>query len=131
MRVNRSLPALVIDDFNSVSSITARVLNAMGFQRVETAETGQKALEMAQSRHYGLVLSDLHMKPMSGLELLRRMKADRRTASVPIVILTGDPLASVAESARKAGVLAVVERPPTPGELRERLEEAILSKPAS
>ena len=125
MKVNRSLPALVIDDFNSVSSITARVLKAIGFHRVDTAETGASALEMAQRQSYGLVISDLHMKPMGGLELLRRMKADGRTSSVPIIVLTGDPLASAAENAKQAGAFAVVTKPPTPGELRERLEKAI------
>jgi FixJ family two-component response regulator len=42
-----------------------------------------------------------------------------------VIILTGDPLVSVATSAKQAGAIAVVEKPPTPGELRERLEKAI------
>jgi CheY-like chemotaxis protein len=50
MHVNQCHPALVVDDFKSVSSITARVLNAMGFSSVDVAETGEKALEMAKAK---------------------------------------------------------------------------------
>lgn len=97
----------------------------MGFHQVDIAETGEEALRLAQTRPYGLIVSDLHMKPMSGITLLHRIKADARTTSIPVLILTGDTLSSAAKSARDAGAIAVVEKPPTPGELRARLEEAI------
>jgi two-component system, chemotaxis family, chemotaxis protein CheY len=124
MHVNPCHPALVVDDFKSVSSITARVLNAMGFSSVDIAETGEEALEMARTRFYGLIVSDLHMKPIGGVDLLRRLKRDRRTSSTPVIILTGDPLTSAAKTARQAGASAVVEKPPSPGELSARLGEA-------
>jgi two-component system chemotaxis response regulator CheY len=90
--MNYSLPVLVVDDFKSVASIAARVLNEIGFEKVDTAETGAEALEKAQTKRYGLIVSDLHMKPMSGTELIRRLKSDARTSSVQTIVLTGDPL---------------------------------------
>jgi CheY-like chemotaxis protein len=65
------------------------------------------------------------MRPQSGLDLLRILKSDRRLAETPVLILTGDPLATAAAAARSAGAFALVEKPPTPGELRQRLESAI------
>ena len=121
MNLNPTLPALVVDDFSSVSSITARILRALGFHHVDTAQTGEEALGMVRDKSYGLIVSDLHMKPVSGLDLLRRIKADRLTSAVPVVILTGDPLASAAESAKRAGAFAVLGKAPSPGELREKL----------
>lgn len=110
MRLNRSLPALVVDDFSSVCSVVARVLTTMGFQTVDSAQTGEDALALAQSRRYGLVVSDLHMKPVSGVDFLYRMKADPRMTSIPVIILTGDPLLSAAKSAKAAGAIAVVDK---------------------
>jgi len=123
--MNYSLPALVVDDFKSVASIAARVLNAIGFEEVETAETGAEALEKARNKRYGLIVSDLHMKPMSGTELISRLRSDARTSSVPTIALTGDPLES-ASAARQAGAKSVVLKPSSPGTLRNLLKEAIL-----
>ena len=125
MHLNHALPALVVDDFVSMTSITARVLNAMGFCTVETAQTGAKALEMAREKEYGLVVCDLHMKPMSGMDLLRQMKSDSRTASIPFIVLSGDPMDAVVSGAKQAGACGFVLKPPSPGLLRERLEDAI------
>jgi two-component system chemotaxis response regulator CheY len=123
--MNYLLPALVVDDFKSVAGITARVLNAIGFDKVDAAETGAEALEKAQSKRYGLIISDLHMKPMSGTELIWRLKSSALTASVPTIALTGDPLDCACSAAKQAGAVSVVLKPPSPGLLRKLLQDAI------
>jgi len=123
--MNYLLPALVVDDFKSSASIAARILNEIGFTKVETVETGAEALEKAQSKRYGLIVSDLHMKPMSGTELIWHLKSSARTRSVPTIVLTGDPLDSSCTAAKQAGAVSVLLKPPSPGALRALLQEAI------
>jgi CheY-like chemotaxis protein len=65
------------------------------------------------------------MKPMSGMEMLRRLKSDPRTTSIPVIMVSGDPMSSAMASAHNAGAAGYVMKAPTPGELRERLEAAI------
>jgi two-component system chemotaxis response regulator CheY len=128
MIINHLLPALVVDDFRNNAAIAARVLNQMGFKEVDTAETGQEALAKARIKRYGLIVSDLHMKPMSGAELIWHLKSDPRTASIPTIVLTGDPLEGTKLPARQAGATSFVQKPPTPGMLRDRLEAAIAGR---
>ncbi len=125
MRVNLFLPALVVDDSGTMTSITSRILGTLGFPAVDTAETAQDALDLARERSYGLIISDLHMKPMGGIEFLHHLKADPKTSSVPVIMLSGDPLASAMASVQKAGAAGYVMKAPTPGALREGLEAAI------
>jgi two-component system, chemotaxis family, chemotaxis protein CheY len=120
-----SLPVLVVDDFKSVVSLAARVLNQIGFEQVDTAETGAEALQKAQSKRYGLIVSDLHMKPMSGTELIWHLKTDARTSSVPTIVLTGDPLEATLTAAKQAGASSIVLKPPSPGMLKKLLQDAI------
>jgi CheY-like chemotaxis protein len=123
--MNYLLPALVVDDFKSVASVAARVLHEIGFESVDTAETGVEALEKAQSKRYGLIVSDLHMKPMSGTELIWRLKSDARTSSIPTIVLTGDPLDATSAAAKQAGATSFVLKPPSPGMLLKLLQDAI------
>ena len=123
--MNYALPALVVDDFKSVASVAARVLNQIGFARVDTAETGAEALAKVHSKNYGQIVSDLHMKPMSGIELVRRLKSDPRTSSVPTIVLSGDPLDAASSAAKQAGATSFVLKPPSPGALRTLLQDAI------
>ena len=123
--MNYSLPALVVDDFKSNASIAARVLNQIGFAEVDTAETGAEALEKAQRRLYGLIVSDLHMKPMSGTELIWWLKSDARTSTVPTIVLSGDPLDATFLAAKQAGATSFVLKPPSPGTLQKLLQDAI------
>lgn len=125
MHVSLSLPALVVDDSGIMTLITSRILKALGIRTVDTAETAERALEMAGEKSYGLIVSDLHMKPVSGMEMLRRLKSDPRTTSVPVIVVSGDPMTSAMASAHDAGAAGYVMKAPTPGELRERLEAAI------
>ena len=123
--MNYSLPALVVDDFKSVASVAARILNQIGFTEVDTAETRSEALEKASSKRYALIVSDLHMKPMCGAELIWRLRSDARTSSVPTIALSGDPLDATLSAAKQAGATSFVLKPPSPGSLRKLLQDAI------
>jgi two-component system chemotaxis response regulator CheY len=97
----------------------------MGFREIDAVHTGPEALAKVQNKRYGLIVSDLHMKPMDGAELLWHLKSHVRTSSIPVIVLTGDPLGSSQEAARQLGASSFVMKASSPGMLEGRLEEAI------
>ena len=80
--------ALVVDDEPDIRYIVARVLGSAGYDVVE-APHGEAALELAFHAAPGLVITDFMMPVMGGVELIARLRADERTAGIPIVLLTG------------------------------------------
>jgi sigma-B regulation protein RsbU (phosphoserine phosphatase) len=79
---------LTIDDEDAVREIIAKVLETGGY-RVLQADNGARGLEIAQSEAVDLILSDMMMPGMDGIEVVSRLKADERTKRVPVVMLSG------------------------------------------
>jgi putative two-component system response regulator len=88
---------LVVDDDPELRQVLEESLTALGY-RVSTAESGEAALDMISHREPDLVLSDVHMTPVNGIELCRALKADPRWQLIPVILLTavGDLQARVA-----------------------------------
>ncbi|MCC6849150.1 MAG: response regulator [Deltaproteobacteria bacterium] len=78
---------LVVDDSADIALISARMLTQRGFA-VITAHTGAEALAMVARQRPSLVLLDVMMPGMSGLDVLRALKADPSTATIPIIMVT-------------------------------------------
>ncbi|HEV2967025.1 MAG TPA: response regulator [Candidatus Dormibacteraeota bacterium] len=103
---------LIVEDDQSLRVVIRMVLEQAGYAVVE-ASHGAAALELMESEMPDLVLADVRMPHMSGVELIARLRSSSRTASVPIVLLSGlvlDP-----EVARLAD--AVVAKPFEPADL--------------
>jgi DNA-binding response OmpR family regulator len=78
---------LVVDDEETISSYLQRKLTKLGYA-VAVAEDGEKALELAFSLVPDIILMDVKMPKLSGTEVCRRLKADRRTAAIPVLLLS-------------------------------------------
>jgi two-component system, cell cycle response regulator DivK len=81
---------LVIDDSDDTRKAYAEVLRLEGFS-VEGASDGQEALRMAVELLPDIIITDLRMPIMDGLEMIRRLRADERTRRIPVIACTGDP----------------------------------------
>jgi two-component system, cell cycle response regulator DivK len=79
---------LIVDDYEDSRFIYVHALSHAGF-RVEEAEDGQRALELAFSLLPDLIVMDLSLPVVDGWEAIRRLKADERTRHIPVVALTG------------------------------------------
>ena len=90
MSADRTTPILIVDDNPHTVQIMRTILTALGFTHLEEARSGQEALPMIQGGAFGLVLSDWHMKPMSGLDLLKTVRAEARTQDLPFVLVTAE-----------------------------------------
>src|ERR1700742_881790 len=76
MAVDPSMPILVVDDYNTMIRIIRNLLRQLGFVDVDDAPDGSVALSKMHSKHYGLVISDWNMEPMTGYDLLKQVRSD-------------------------------------------------------
>ena len=111
---------LIVDDSAVVRKGSRRIIAQAGVDigHIYEADNGQTALEILDEHHVDLVLSDLHMPIMDGLELIRRMKADEATNSVPVVIVSSEASASRIDELQTEGIANYLHKPYTPEEFR-------------
>lgn len=119
----RQMPVLVVDDVPMIRTVVRAVLEQVAVHDVHEAADGAAALAMLNERTYGLVISDLHMFPMSGFDLLHLVREDRRLRETLFVMMTTKEHAHAFTAARRAGVNACLVKPFMPAVLRKTLEE--------
>ena len=90
MSVSMTMPILIVDDYNTMIRIMRNLLRQLGFSNIDEASDGRTALAKMQAKDYALVISDSTMSPMTGLELLQRVRESERTAKTPFVIVAND-----------------------------------------
>jgi CheY-like chemotaxis protein len=120
---------LLVDDYPDAREMYAEYLEFSGFEVVE-AENGMEALQRAVEASPDIILMDLSLPVMDGWEATRRLKADKRTAQIPVVALTGHALAGISEGAKKAGCDAFVTKPCLPEDLVKEIRK-ILDAPGA
>lgn len=104
-------PILIVDDYVTMRRILRLLLRQLGRLEVDEASDGAAALAQLRRRDYGLILSDWNMQPMTGLELLRAVRAAPDLGCIPFVMLTGESVPTRIEAARSAGVDACLHKP--------------------
>jgi two-component system chemotaxis response regulator CheY len=121
------LPALVVDDCRTAAAIMKKMLLDFGFKAVERHHSAADAWEALHLNKYSLILSDIDMAPVSGLELLDAVRADKDIWTTPIILATASPsLAFECTSARcRVGPTAVIIKPFTAKALRRKLAETM------
>lgn len=116
---------LVIDDETVVREGLRRILEGKGY-RVETCVNGHQGLERMQETEFDLVISDLKMPGMSGLEVLKTIKILQ--PEVPVIIITGFSTVDNAVDAMKKGAFDYIAKPFTPDQITAKVEEALAQR---
>src|SRR5215470_8077421 len=88
MAVDLSMSVLVVDDYNTMIRIIRNLLKQIGFQDVDDAADGTAALGKMREKRYGLVISDWNMEPMTGYELLKKVRGDPSLSKTPFIMVT-------------------------------------------
>ncbi len=116
---------LVVDDMMTMRKIVAKACKDIGFADIVEAADGQKAWDAIQSASpaIGLVISDWNMPNCTGLDLLKRVRADGRFKKVPFILLTAESEGHQVAEAVKTGVDNYIVKPFTPELLQRKLEE--------
>ena len=125
MAIDMSMPVLVVDDYNTMIRIIRNLLRQLGFEDVDDASDGSSALAKLRSKHYGLVISDWNMEPMSGLQLLKEVRADGRTAAVPFIMITAESKTENVVAAKEAGVNNYIVKPFNAATLKQKLSTVV------
>ena len=120
---------LLVDDYPDAREMYSEYLQFSGFDVIQAAN-GLEALQQAASGAPDLIVMDLSLPIMDGWEATRRLKADPRTAGIPVVALTGHALAGISEGARLAGCDAFVTKPCLPEDLVIEIRR-VLDAPAA
>jgi two-component system chemotaxis response regulator CheY len=119
--IDPKLPVLVVDDYKTTIRIVHNLLKQLGFENLDEAANGVEALEKMKSRRYGLVLSDWNMEPMTGLELLTKVRSDPTLRTVPFVMITAETKPENVAAAKRAGANNFIVKPFTAQTLKDKL----------
>ncbi|TXT38421.1 MAG: cheY-7 [Comamonadaceae bacterium] len=119
---------LVVDDLELMRAVTVNQLRALGCEKIKTARNGAMALEILHSLKIDVVLCDWNMPVMSGLDLLKIVRADPRLVKLPFLMITAEAERQRIEEVIHAGVSGLLVKPYNAGNLRNRLEK-VLSGP--
>ena len=90
MTADSTMPILVVDDYQTMVRIICNLLKQIGYENVDTASNGAQALERIAEKKYGLIISDWNMQPMTGFELLVKLKGEPEHADIPFIMVTAE-----------------------------------------
>ena len=111
MAVDKNMNVLIVDDYKTMLRIVRNLLKQLGFNNVDEATDGSMALQMLRVGTYGLVISDWNMEPMTGLQLLREVRADARLKDTPFIMVTAESKTENVVAAKQAGVSNYIVKP--------------------
>ncbi len=111
MTVDKNLQILIVDDYKTMLRIIRNLLKQIGFDNVEEATDGTMALEKMREKSFGLIISDWNMEPMTGLELLKHVRANEATKAVPFIMITAESKTENVVAAKQAGVSNYIVKP--------------------
>lgn len=121
MALDPTLRVLVVDDDEDVMLATLGLLRRIGLTEVTEARDGAEAFDRLRAADVDVVISDWNMEPVSGIELLRGIRADDRLKGLPVVLVTAESTDEKIDEARAAGASGYLVKPFD----AERLEAAL------
>jgi len=129
--IDKNTVFLVVDDFEPMRKVTSGQLRAMGANIILTAKNGAEALRILQKRRVDIVLCDWNMPIMTGLELLKEVRADAILSRLPFIMITAEIERERVAEAINSGVSDLLVKPYTTNRLATRIEKALTARPRS
>lgn len=114
---------LIVDDSSVMRKIVERSLRQAGLEIVQVLEAsnGAEALVVAQNNALDLILSDINMPTMDGLEFVRRLRNVENAKNVPVIMITTEAGESAVVQALSNGARGYIRKPFTPEQIKERI----------
>ncbi len=119
--MNKDMKILVVDDFSTMRRIIRNLLRDLGFTNTQEADDGQTALPMLKSGGFEFLITDWNMPGMTGIDLLKNVRADPELAALPVLMVTAEAKKEQIVEAAQAGVNGYVVKPFTAGVLEEKI----------
>ncbi|RMV36347.1 Chemotaxis protein CheY [Pseudomonas syringae pv. maculicola] len=121
--MDKNMKILIVDDFSTMRRIIKNLLRDLGFTNTSEADDGLTALPMLQSGAFDFLVTDWNMPGMTGIDLLRQVRADDRLKSLPVLMITAEAKREQIIEAAQAGVNGYVVKPFTAQALKEKIEK--------
>lgn len=122
--MNNGKKVLVVDDSSLMRGFAKNSLKTLKLDNVTEAEDGVIALAELKKEKYDLILSDLHMPNMDGLELLKAVRSDHNLKNIPFIIMTLNGKKEALIEAAKAGLNDYLMKPVTASALDKKIKKA-------
>lgn len=121
MPADLNMKVLIVDDMATMRRIVKNILKQIGFGDIQEAENGQEGLDKLRADTYGLVVSDWNMPVMTGIDMLRAIRADEKLKAIPVLMVTAEAQQANLVEAVQAGVSNYIVKPFTAETMQEKL----------
>jgi len=111
MAVDMNMKVLIVDDYKTMLRILRNLLKQLNFNNIEDATDGSMALQKLRQENFGMVISDWNMEPMTGIQLLREVRADDKLKHLPFIMITAESKSENVIAAKEAGVSNYIVKP--------------------
>ncbi|MES9844637.1 MAG: chemotaxis response regulator CheY [Candidatus Sedimenticola sp. PURPLELP] len=119
--MDKNMKILVVDDFSTMRRIIKNLLRDLGFLNTHEADDGTTALPMLQAGEYDFLITDWNMPGMTGISLLKAVRADPQLTKLPVLMVTAESKRDQIIEAAQAGVNGYVVKPFTAATLEEKI----------
>ena len=119
----KNLKILVVDDFSTMRRIVRNLLKELGYTNVDEAEDGIAALQKLKGSNFQFVVTDWNMPNMTGIELLKAIRADATLKTLPVLMITAEAKKENIIEAAQSGASGYIVKPFTAGTLEEKLNK--------
>lgn len=123
MGYDKNMRVLVVDDFSTMRRIIKNILRQLGFNNIIEADDGTTAWEVLNKDRIDFIISDWNMPKMTGIELLRKVRASEEFADLPFLMVTAEGLQENIIEAVQAKVSNYIVKPFTPETLGQKIDK--------
>ena len=121
MSLNKNMRVVIVDDYTTMLRILRNLLRQLEINNVEEANDGDTAYLLMQKNPPDLVISDWNMVPVTGLDLLRKVRADAKLKHIPFIMVTAESKTENVIAAKQAGVSNYIVKPFNAETLRAKI----------
>lgn len=121
--MDKNMKILVVDDFSTMRRIVKNLLRDLGFNNTAEADDGTTALPLLQAGDFDFLVTDWNMPGMTGIELLKAVRADAKLATLPVLMVTAEQKREQIIEAAQAGVNGYIVKPFTAATLKEKIDK--------
>ncbi|MDP1697172.1 MAG: chemotaxis response regulator CheY [Xanthomonadaceae bacterium] len=120
--MDRNIKILVVDDFSTMRRIVKNLLQELGYSNIQEADDGNTALPMLKAAKFDFVVTDWNMPGMTGIDLLKAIRADPALKAMPVLMVTAENSREQIIEAAQSGVNGYIVKPFTGATLKEKID---------
>jgi len=121
--VEKNMKILIVDDFSTMRRIIKNLLRDLGYNNTAEADDGSTALPQLMNGSFDFLITDWNMPNISGIDLLKAVRADARLKDMPVLMVTAEAKRDQIVEAAQAGVSGYIIKPFTADTLREKIDK--------